>query len=50
MFYVALQANAVQLSPELRDLLDKIFVADELKRITVQVCLLPAFNMCMHCH
>jgi hypothetical protein len=26
-----------ELSPELRDLLDQIFVADELKRITIQV-------------
>lgn len=27
----------MELSPELRDLLDKIFVADEFKRITIQV-------------
>lgn len=26
----------MELSPELRDLLDKIFVADEFKRITIQ--------------
>lgn len=26
-----------QVSPELRDLLDQIFVADEFKRITIQV-------------
>jgi hypothetical protein len=32
------QANVTALSPELRDLLDKILVADEFKRITMQVC------------
>jgi hypothetical protein len=31
------QANVTALSPELRDLLDKIFVMDEFKRITIQV-------------
>jgi hypothetical protein len=31
------KANATSLSPECRDLLDKIFVADEFKRITLQV-------------
>jgi hypothetical protein len=31
------KANATNLSPECRDLLDKIFVADEFKRITLQV-------------
>jgi len=31
------KANVTNLSPELRDLLDKIFVADEFKRITMQV-------------
>ncbi|WIA14928.1 hypothetical protein OEZ85_001641 [Tetradesmus obliquus] len=30
------KANATNLSPECRDLLDKIFVADEFKRITLQ--------------
>ena len=32
-----LREGAQQLSPELRDLLDKIFVADESKRITIEV-------------
>jgi hypothetical protein len=31
------KANATSLSPECRDLLDKIFIADEFKRITLQV-------------
>jgi hypothetical protein len=32
------KANVKSLSPEVRDLLDKIFVPDEFKRITMQVC------------
>jgi hypothetical protein len=32
-----LKANATSLSPECRDLMDKIFIADEFKRITLQV-------------
>lgn len=31
------KANITAISPELRDLLDKIFVADEFKRITMKV-------------
>lgn len=31
------KANATHLSAEVRDLLDKIFVADEFKRITMEV-------------
>jgi chemotaxis regulatin CheY-phosphate phosphatase CheZ len=31
------KANVDKLSPEVRDLLDQIFIADEFKRITVQV-------------
>jgi hypothetical protein len=34
---MSLQAHVKELSRELRDLLDKIFVADEFKRITIQV-------------
>lgn len=32
------KANITAISPELRDLLDQIFVADEFKRITLKVC------------
>lgn len=36
------KANITAISPELKDLLDKIFIADEFKRITMQVQLMVA--------
>jgi hypothetical protein len=39
------KANATSLSPECRDLLDKIFIADEFKRITLQVGQILGFGV-----